>query len=101
MQYVLDDVQTTIAHRLNRYTCQELEKEVLMTSVLNYEKGLFYPNHETISFVYALKSAQESGIVLDIYSSPIKIKDLNDFFIKLVEEYNKNVAKYSNNFKTK
>jgi hypothetical protein len=100
MQYVMDDVQTTIAKRLQSFSKLELEVELLNTAVINYNGGLFHPNSELIGLINGLRSVQNDAIVLDVYSTPVPISDLGDFLGKVVEAYHKNTSNYHQKYKS-
>jgi hypothetical protein len=105
MQYCMDDVQNTAARRLANIQKLQLDLEILENStIVNYQGGLFNVTPQLISFIGALSQentmtmANKTMTVLDAYSIPIEIPDLQSFLQLLINSYAAAMKIYSDKY---
>tara|TARA_B100000035_G_scaffold7559_1_gene6552 strand:+ start:24126 stop:24473 length:348 start_codon:yes stop_codon:yes gene_type:complete len=72
-----------------------LKQRIRVLQTVHYNKGVFFADSQTISFVKALIDCdKKESVIIDSKENPIVIDDLKDFLDTLLSAYNESMNEY-------
>ena len=72
-----------------------LKQRIAVLQTVHYNKGVFFADSQTISFVKTLIDCEKKeSVIIDSKENPIIIEDLKDFLETLLSAYNESMNEY-------